>query len=125
MVAGFPNMFLLLGPNTGLGHNSVVYMAESQAGWMMKALAHMESRRSRGGRGHSRKRSRAWNDAIQARMPGTVWLEGGCSSWYLDANGLNTSLWPDFSFRFAREMRRFEPGRARREQVREREEVPA
>jgi hypothetical protein len=42
-------------------------------------------------------------------MSGTVWLEGGCSSWYLDANGLNTSLWPDFSFRFAQEMRRFDP----------------
>lgn len=41
-------------------------------------------------------------------MKGTVWTEGGCSSWYLDRNGLNTSLWPDFSFRFVRALRRFE-----------------
>ena len=124
MVAGFPNMFLLLGPNTGLGHNSVVYMAESQAGWVMKALEHID----RGGHEAvevTAQAQRAWNDAIQARMPGTVWLEGGCSSWYLDGNGLNTSLWPDFSFRFGREMRRFEPAELVASRPREREEVPA
>ena len=42
-------------------------------------------------------------------MEGTVWIEGGCSSWYIDRNGLNTALWPDFSFKFGRELRRFEP----------------
>ncbi len=121
MVAGFPNFFLLLGPNTGLGHNSVVYMAEAQAGWVLKALEHMD-------RGEieavevTERAQRAWNDAIQRRMPGTVWLEGGCASWYLDANGLNTSLWPDFSFRFAQAMRRFnadelEPVRTREHEV--------
>jgi cation diffusion facilitator CzcD-associated flavoprotein CzcO len=107
-VAGFPNLFLLLGPNTGLGHNSVVYMAEAQAGYVMRALDHM------GATGLETievdaDAQREWNDAIQARMAGTVWLEGGCSSWYLDRNGRNTSLWPDFSFRFARGLRRFDP----------------
>jgi hypothetical protein len=53
---------------------------------------------------------RAWNAVIQRRMKGTVWLEGGCSSWYLDRNGLNTTLWPDFSFRFRDALRRFDPG---------------
>jgi cation diffusion facilitator CzcD-associated flavoprotein CzcO len=122
MVAGFPNMFLLLGPNTGLGHNSVVYMAEAQAGWVLKTLEHMD------GNGLdavevTEAAQRSWNDAIQARMPGTVWLEGGCSSWYLDANGLNTSLWPDFSFRFGREMRRFDPAELAPAPAREREVV--
>ena len=42
-------------------------------------------------------------------MKGTVWTEGGCSSWYIDGNGRNTSLWPDFSFRFRRALRRFDP----------------
>ncbi len=107
-VAGFPNLFLLLGPNTGLGHNSVVYMAEAQAGYVMGALDHMratglETVEVTADSQHD------WNEAIQARMPGTVWLEGGCSSWYLDRNGRNTSLWPDFSFRFARALRRFDP----------------
>ena len=51
-------------------------------------------------------------------MKGTVWTEGGCSSWYLDRNGLNTSLWPDFSFRFARALRRFDPPSTLAEPVR-------
>jgi hypothetical protein len=42
-------------------------------------------------------------------MKGTVWTEGGCQSWYIDRNGLNTSLWPDFSFRFRRALQRFDP----------------
>jgi cation diffusion facilitator CzcD-associated flavoprotein CzcO len=108
MVAGFPNLFLLLGPNTGLGHNSVVYMAEAQAGYVMRALAHMSATELETVE-VSEAAQREWNDAIQTRMAGTVWLEGGCSSWYLDANGRNTSLWPDFSFRFARALRRFDP----------------
>ena len=52
---------------------------------------------------------REWNAAIQRRMEGTVWTEGGCASWYIDRNGLNTTLWPDFSFRFVRALRRFDP----------------
>jgi cation diffusion facilitator CzcD-associated flavoprotein CzcO len=108
MVAGFPNLFFLLGPNTGLGHNSVVYMAEAQADYISRALRHM--------RAHgletvevSAEAQGLWNAEIEERMEGTVWLEGGCSSWYLDRNGLNTSLWPDFSFKFARALRRFDP----------------
>ena len=108
MVAGYPNLFFLLGPNTGLGHNSVVYMAEAQAGYVVRALAHL--------RAHGLETveptaaaQRAWNESIQRRMKGTVWTEGGCSSWYLDRNGLNTTLWPDFSFRFGQALRRFDP----------------
>jgi cation diffusion facilitator CzcD-associated flavoprotein CzcO len=108
-VAGFPNFFFLLGPNTGLGHNSVVYMAETQVDYIAQALAHarergVEALEPQGGA------QRDWNEAIQRRMKGTVWTEGGCQSWYIDRNGLNTSLWPDFSFRFRRALRRFDPG---------------
>jgi cation diffusion facilitator CzcD-associated flavoprotein CzcO len=107
-VAGFPNLFFLLGPNTGLGHNSVVYMAESQVEYIAQALAHV------GAHGlaaltPSPRAQRTWNEAIQRRMKGTVWTEGGCESWYIDRNGLNTSLWPDFSFRFRRALSRFDP----------------
>jgi cation diffusion facilitator CzcD-associated flavoprotein CzcO len=107
-VAGFPNLFILLGPNTGLGHNSVVYMAEAQADYVLAALAHMRA----GGIEAIEPRAevqRAWNADVQRRMEGTVWLAGGCSSWYLDRNGLNTTLWPGFSFRFRRALRRFDP----------------
>jgi cation diffusion facilitator CzcD-associated flavoprotein CzcO len=107
-VAGFPNLFLLLGPNTGLGHNSVVYMAEAQADYVAAALAHM---RTRGLETLTvtAAAEEGWNDEIARKMRGTVWLEGGCQSWYLDRNGRNTSLWPDFSFRFARALRTFDP----------------
>jgi hypothetical protein len=112
----------LLGPNTGLGHNSVVYMAEVQARWIYKAIEHMD-RTGLEAVDVTAEAQRSWNDAIQARMPGTVWLEGGCSSWYLDANGLNTSLWPDFSFRFAQAMRNFDPAELAPAPVREQKVV--
>ena len=54
MVAGFPNLFLLLGPNTGLGHNSVVYMAEAQADYVLQALGHLRDRGPRDARGERR-----------------------------------------------------------------------
>ena len=109
MVAGYPNLFFLLGPNTGLGHNSVVYMAEVQADYVLQALTHLRDRDLETLDVTPQAEER-WNEQIQRRMKGTVWTEGGCSSWYLDRNGLNTSLWPDFSFRFARALRTFEPG---------------
>ncbi len=104
---GFPNLFMLLGPNTGLGHRSVVFMAEAQARYVAQALQTMRER----GIGTLRVRAEAhrdYNARIQRRMKGTVWTEGGCASWYIDANGLNTSLWPDFAYRFRRELRHFD-----------------
>ena len=108
-IPGFPNLFLLLGPNTGLGHNSVVYMAEAQAGYVMSALGQMgasdlETVEVRP------EAQESWNDAIQGRMGGTVWLEGGCQSWYLDANGRNGVWWPGFTIDLWRRTRRFDRG---------------
>ena len=112
MVAGFPNLFFLLGPNMGLGHNSVVYMAEVQADYVLLALEYMRAN-GLDAIEPSAEAQRRWNDSIQRRMKGTVWTEGGCSSWYIDRNGLNTTLWPDFSFRFRQALRRFEPAEHR------------
>jgi hypothetical protein len=108
MVAGFPNLFFLLGPNTGLGHNSVVYMAEVQASYVLRALDHVRAHGLETVAPTPEAQGR-WNAAVQARMKGTVWTEGGCASWYIDRNGLNTTLWPDFSFRFRQALRRFDP----------------
>lgn len=105
-VAGFPNFYLLLGPNTGTGHTSVVLMAEAQSRYILQALE------ARGDGGSVEVRSevqQSWNASVQRRMKGTVWLEGGCASWYIDRKGLNTTLWPDFSFRFRQDLRRFDP----------------
>jgi hypothetical protein len=98
---------MLLGPNTGLGHMSVVFMAEAQSRYVAGAVRKMRDEAigalSVGAAAH-----RAYNDRLQERMKGTVWMEGGCASWYIDANGLNTSLWPDFAYRFRRELRSFD-----------------
>jgi cation diffusion facilitator CzcD-associated flavoprotein CzcO len=111
-VAGFPNLFFLLGPNTGLGHTSVMVMAEAQIDYVMRALDFMRA----GGVDAVDPRpeaQRAWNERIDARMRGTVWMSGGCESWYRDRTGRISTLWPDFTFRFRRELRRFDPGEYR------------
>ena len=107
-VAGFPNMFWLVGPNTGLGHNSIVFMIEAQLAYVMDALE------TAAAVGASRIEVRpeaqaAYNDRLQERMPGTVWNSGGCASWYIDDNGRNSTVWPDFTWRFWQETRRFDP----------------
>jgi hypothetical protein len=106
-VAGFPNLFLLIGPNTGLGHNSMVYMIESQLNYILDALRVMQRRDARAidVRVESEE---CFNEEVQRRMKGTVWTSGGCKSWYLATNGRNTTLWPGFTFEFRERTRRFD-----------------
>jgi cation diffusion facilitator CzcD-associated flavoprotein CzcO len=107
-VAGFPNLFLLLGPNTGLGHNSVVYMIEAQIAHVLDTLDYMQ----RNGVTAIEPRPEAqaaFVADVQRRMEGTVWTAGGCRSWYVDATGRNSTLWPDFSWRFRRRVARLDP----------------
>ena len=107
-VASFPNLFILLGPNTGLGHTSVVYMIESQIEHVMKVLRYM--RRNRIAALEPRADAQAAFVAdVERRMRGTVWVAGGCKSWYLDRTGRNSALWPDFSWRFRRRVARLDP----------------
>jgi cation diffusion facilitator CzcD-associated flavoprotein CzcO len=106
-VAGFPNLFIITGPNTGLGHNSLVYMIEAQFDYLMDALRTIEEH------GATRVEVRravqeAYNAELQSRMDRTVWSSGGCASWYIDVNGKNTTLWPDYTWRFRRQTRRFD-----------------
>jgi cation diffusion facilitator CzcD-associated flavoprotein CzcO len=106
-VAGFPNLFWLVGPNTGLGHNSIVFMLEAQLAYVMDALATLDARGA--DRIEVRRETQdAYNARLQRRLEGTVWNSGGCASWYLDANGRNSTIWPDFTWRFWRESRRFD-----------------
>ncbi|MGH3902821.1 MAG: flavin-containing monooxygenase [Pseudonocardiaceae bacterium] len=107
-VAGFPNLFILVGPNTGLGHTSMIYMIESQVAYTVAALRYL--RRSGATAVEVRPQAQsAYNDAVQSRMDRTVWNAGGCVSWYLDAQGRNTTLWPTFTWRFRRATRTFQP----------------
>jgi cation diffusion facilitator CzcD-associated flavoprotein CzcO len=98
-VAGFPNMFLLVGPNVGVGHTSMVYMIESQVAYVDDALQTME-REGLEVLETTPEAQDAWRSLIAEKSEGTVWLAGGCASWYLDQHGHNTTLWPDFTFRF-------------------------
>jgi cation diffusion facilitator CzcD-associated flavoprotein CzcO len=105
-IAGFPNLFMLLGPNTGLGHNSVVVMIESQLAYVMDCLRAMDERGLETVEVRPEVQA-AFNREIQAKMRGSVWTAGGCASWYLDGNGRNTTLWPGFTWRFRQRTRRF------------------
>src|SRR4029079_19755786 len=106
-VPGFPNLFMLLGPNTGLGHSSMVYMIESQIAYVMDALRAM---RETGAAIVEVKpeAERAYNEEVRRRMQGTVW-ETGCTSWYQDAKGNIPTLWPDWTWRFRRRTAHFDP----------------
>jgi cation diffusion facilitator CzcD-associated flavoprotein CzcO len=107
-VHGFPNLFLLVGPNTGLGHSSMVYMIESQVAYVKSALEVMDTLGISAC--HPRKEVQdAWNLDLQRRSADTVWMTGGCRSWYLSPNGHNTTLWPGFTFGFRYATRRFDP----------------
>jgi cation diffusion facilitator CzcD-associated flavoprotein CzcO len=104
-VAGFPNFFLLLGPNTGLAHNSVIFMIESQVQHVMSCLRLLASQN---GQTIEVRASalRRFSDGIQRRLSRAVWSEGGCVSWYLDADGVNRALWPGFSSEYWARTRR-------------------
>ena len=107
-VAGFPNLFLMTGPNTGLGHSSIVLMIEAQADYILDALAQLQARPDRAVEVRAEAQAR-YNTWLQARLAGTVWNTGGCRSWYRSATGLNTTLWPGLTGGFRRLTRRFDP----------------
>jgi cation diffusion facilitator CzcD-associated flavoprotein CzcO len=104
-VSGFPNFFILLGPNTGLGHNSVVLMIEAQVGYIINCLKLM--REGKIGSIEVRSESQQHFVAdVRDRMARTVWQSGGCRSWYQDTHtGENTTLWPRSVIAYMREMR--------------------
>jgi cation diffusion facilitator CzcD-associated flavoprotein CzcO len=102
-VAGFPNFYILQGPNTGLGHSSVVLMSEAQVRYLVPAVAsgfihEVEPDRQRDYVAH-----------LDDRLMRTVWQQGGCRSWYQNGQGRNVALWPGSTHSFARMMRRFDP----------------
>ncbi|MGI5207249.1 flavin-containing monooxygenase [Spirillospora sp. CA-108201] len=98
-IPGLPNFFMLLGPNTGLGHNSVVFMIEVQIQHVLSCLRLMQEA---GADAIEPKpeAARRFNDRLQRRLRRAVWNEGGCNSWYLDDQGVNRTLWPGHTFEF-------------------------
>jgi cation diffusion facilitator CzcD-associated flavoprotein CzcO len=97
-IHGFPNLFLITGPNTGLGHSSMVFMIEAHVHFIRACIRGVLDRglRSVEVRADAERR---FNERVQARMRRTVW-SSGCKSWYLDENGRNIALWPGSTWGF-------------------------
>jgi cation diffusion facilitator CzcD-associated flavoprotein CzcO len=113
-VDGFPNSMTIIGPNTGLGNSSMILMIEAQLNYLADYLRKLGSL-DRGGRGRRAALDarpgavHAWNEHVQERMARTVWATGGCTSWYMDAEGRNTTIWPGTTAEFTRETLRVDP----------------
>ncbi|ETW22734.1 flavin-containing monooxygenase [Mycobacterium gastri] len=103
-VAEMPNLFFLLGPNTGLGHNSVVFMIESQIHYVADAIAKCDKAGAQA-LAPTRAAQDRFNDELQRKLAGSVWNSGGCSSWYLDEHGKNTVLWGGYTWQYWRATR--------------------
>lgn len=101
---GLPNLFMLLGPNTALGHNSIIFMIESQIKYAIQCLDEMD-RHGAVAIEVKPAAQDAYNDKIQEELKRMVWSEGGCQSWYLDSEGKNTTIWPGFTWRYWMKMR--------------------
>ncbi|MBN3791487.1 alpha/beta hydrolase fold domain-containing protein [Burkholderia sp. Ac-20353] len=96
-VPGFPNFFMLYGPNTNLGHNSIVYMLESQIAHVMRCVRAMRRAGATAIDVDARRYGR-FNLHVQQRLAGSVW--SGCKSWYVDASGHNSTNWPGFTLSY-------------------------
>lgn len=103
-VIDFPNLFLMIGPNTGLGHNSLITMMEAQAHYILECLRELEQR---GAKYMVIKRSEMsrFNEALARRLDDTAW-SSGCNSWYTQDDGKNIAIWPGFTFRYRAATRR-------------------
>ncbi|MDH6678077.1 cation diffusion facilitator CzcD-associated flavoprotein CzcO [Rhodococcus sp. LBL1] len=106
-VAGFPNLFLMAGPNTGLGHNSLIYMIEAQIAYLLSTLQFMRALRLRSVE-VTASTQREYNADLQERLAPSVWASGGCHSWYKDRENRITTIWPDQTWRFRTETSEFD-----------------
>jgi cation diffusion facilitator CzcD-associated flavoprotein CzcO len=103
-VPGFPNLCLVIGPNTGLGHSSMIHIIESQLRYILDYLATLD-RTGATALDARRGAQERWCAGIERRMASSVWATGGCVSWYLNAAGRNTTLWPGSTLGFRRATR--------------------
>jgi len=102
-VTGYPNMFQLVGPNAGLGHNSILFMIESQVHYILQCMKEVQ-KRDVGYLNVKKEAQVEFNEEIQSRIKGSVWTSG-CKSWYQQADGKNFALWPSSTLEFYRRNR--------------------
>ncbi|MTI12475.1 flavin-containing monooxygenase [Sansalvadorimonas verongulae] len=103
-VSGFPNCYILAGPNTGIGHTSLVFMIEAQINFILRCIQSMDGKP---GKALDIKPSaqKAHSEALQKKSQNTTWTSG-CSSWYLGEDGHNLAIWPDYTFKYWWQMRK-------------------
>ncbi|MDR7087953.1 cation diffusion facilitator CzcD-associated flavoprotein CzcO [Aeromicrobium panaciterrae] len=106
-IHGFPNLYFMLGPNTALGHNSVVFMIEQQTKYIVKMLDEMDKRGAVSANATLPAQTE-FNKEIQKLVEKGIWTQGGCTSWYLDSHGKNRTIWPKFTFQYWWETRKVE-----------------
>jgi cation diffusion facilitator CzcD-associated flavoprotein CzcO len=106
-VKDFPNAFIIMGPNTGLGHSSMVLMIEAQIGYTLQAIQLMRKEQLKSIEVRPEAQA-SYNEWVQKRMAKTVWQRGGCVSYYSTASGKNTTLFPGFTFEFMAKTRKFD-----------------
>ncbi|WP_336148581.1 NAD(P)/FAD-dependent oxidoreductase [Acinetobacter ursingii] len=102
--AGFPNLFQLLGPNTVLGHNSVIFMIESQVNYILQLIEMVDKTQTLAVEVKADVQTQ-FNRKIQQQLKDTVWQSGGCVSWYQAADGKNFALWPTYTWKYWLETR--------------------
>ncbi len=104
-VHGYPNLFVMSGPNSGPGHNSLLVYVEGQLDYAVTGITTIlrDNLRTLDVRADVQRR---YNDNLQRRLRRTTWMSG-CSSWYLTADGFNASMYPGFATQYLRQMRDF------------------
>jgi cation diffusion facilitator CzcD-associated flavoprotein CzcO len=113
-VKEFPNAFIIMGPNTGLGHSSMVLMIEAQIEYTLQAIGLMRREQLKSLEVRAEVQDR-YNQKLQRRMAKTVWSRGGCVSYYQTSSGKNTTLWPGLTLEFMAQLRKFDAGSYRME----------
>ncbi|WP_425832722.1 flavin-containing monooxygenase [Streptomyces fractus] len=108
--AGFPNFMMIIGPNTGLGNSSMILMIEAHLNYLADYMRQLNVLGGRVALDARETAVRGWNNRVQDRMKRTVWNTGGCNSWYLDENGVNTTVWPGTTTEFRHATRHVDVG---------------
>ena len=106
-VPNYPNLFIMLGPNSRLGHSSVIIMLEAQLKYLVEALLFMDQKQLKS-IAVKQSAHEIFNNKLQEKLKKTVWHLGGCHSWYQDAKGNVTTIWPDFTWKYHQLMKRFD-----------------
>jgi cation diffusion facilitator CzcD-associated flavoprotein CzcO len=106
---GFPNLFIVTGPNTGIGHTSAIFVIEAQMAYIVRAIQAVRQRKAQSIEVTPQAEA-DYTGMIHREMKQTVWQSGGCHSWYQSKSGHVIAMFPGFSFTFRGLSKAFKPG---------------